>query len=114
MLSKTTSEARKWILANPDEAAVILAEAAKIDVAIARNQLTQRTGLIEHVGIPDKALIVALEGVVPVIVEERFSKLGSDPVKALAELIDDSVGREAIKLDHNPVSNRSKLEQAAR
>jgi len=82
--------ARIWILAHPKEAADILAEAAKIDVTIARNQLTQRTGLdpAQGVGVPGPLLRKALEGVIPVLVEEKIVKPGADPVKALDGLIE--------------------------
>lgn len=88
--------ARVWIIAHPDEAAVILAEAAKIDVKIATAQLTKRTELKENVGIPGAALRASLEGVVPVLIEEKIAKTGSDPAKALAELIDASAAEQVI------------------
>lgn len=110
---KDYEKARQWILENPDEAAKIIAEAAKIDVTIAKNQLTRRTELKEHVGIPDRALRDALEGIVPVLVEERFSKPGSDPARALAELIDDSAARAAIQLSVDANKESGEAKQAA-
>ena len=82
--------ARLWILAHPDEAAAILAEAAKIDVEIAKNQLTQRTSLKpeDGVGAPGPLLKAALAGVIPVLVDEAIVKAGTDPIKALDQLID--------------------------
>ena len=82
-------KARVWILAHPDEAAAILAEAAKIDLKVAQNQLSQRTGLKpeDGVGTPGPLLLSALEGVVPVLVEEKIAKPGSDPAAALKELL---------------------------
>jgi sulfonate transport system substrate-binding protein len=40
---KNYQKARAWILANPDKAAKILADSAKIDVDVARNVLVNRT-----------------------------------------------------------------------
>jgi sulfonate transport system substrate-binding protein len=82
--------ARVWILEHTEEAAAILAEAAKIEVAVAKNQLTERTGLKpeDGVGLPGPLLREALAGVVPVLVEEKLSKPGADPAKALEELVE--------------------------
>lgn len=93
---KQYERARKWIIAHPDEAAQILAEAAKIDVKIATAQLTKRTELKENVGVPGPALRAALEGLVPVLVEEKIARPGADPAKALDELIDASAAEQAI------------------
>lgn len=91
-------KARTWIIAHPDETAAQLAEAAKIDLKVAQNQLSERTGLKpeEGVGIPGKLLSDALEGVVPVLVEEKIAKPGADPAAALKELIDPAPATAAI------------------
>lgn len=96
---KAYEKARLWIIANPDEAAAILAEAAKIDVAIAKNQLTQRTALRpeDGAGVPGPLLHAALAGVVPVLIEEKIAKPGSDPAKSLEELIDSAPALAATK-----------------
>lgn len=90
-------KARAWIVANPDETAKILAEAAKIDVEIARNQLTQRTGLRDEdgVGIPGAKLRESLSGAIRILVDEKIAKPGTDPAKALESLIDDSLAKRA-------------------
>jgi sulfonate transport system substrate-binding protein len=87
---KAYEKARVWIIAHPAEAAAILAETAKIDIEVAKNQLTKRTGLSpeEGVGIPGPQLRAALAGVVPVLVEEKLAKPGSDPAKAVDELLE--------------------------
>ncbi len=92
--------ARTWILAHPKEAkADILAEAAKVDVTIARNQLTERTGLelAQGVGVPGPLLRKALEGVIPVLVEEKIVKPGADPAKALEGLIEPAFAARVIE-----------------
>ena len=92
-------KARVWIIAHPEETAQILAEQAKIDIAIARDQLTNRTGLTPEVGVgvPGKLLQESLAGAIPVLVDEKIIKPGSDPVKALAELIDAGPAQVATK-----------------
>jgi sulfonate transport system substrate-binding protein len=89
--------ARKWILENPDEAAKILAEAAKIEFDIAKKQLTERTVLDKDVGIPGDAYLKALEAVVPILTSEKLVAADKDPQKALNELIDASNAQAALK-----------------
>lgn len=89
--------ARKWILDNPDEAAKILAEVAKIDLPIAKKQLTERTVLNKDVGIPGDGLHSALDAVVPILKSEKLVADSTDPAKALSELIDPSFAQAAIK-----------------
>ncbi len=89
--------ARKWILDNPDEAAKILAEVGKIDLAVAKRQITERTVLNKDVGAPNDALRAALQAVVPILTEEKLVAADKDPGKALTELIDASLAEAALK-----------------
>jgi len=97
---KAYERARLWILSHPDEAAAILAEAAKIDVEIAKSQLTQRTSLKpdDGVGVPGPQLKAALAGVIPVLVDEAIVKPGTDPIKALNELVDPTNAAVAVQV----------------
>lgn len=83
--------ARQWILDNPDEAAQILADAGKIDLAVAKQQLTERTVLNTDVGTPNDKLKTALEAVIPILKDEKLVKADADPDGALASLIDTTV-----------------------
>ena len=58
--------------------------------ALTLRTLLERTGLdpADGVGIPGAKLRAALEGVIPILVDEKIAKAGSAPAKALAELID--------------------------
>ena len=96
---KAYERARLWIIAHPEDAAAILAEAAKLDLDVAKNQLSQRTGLDpnEGVGIPGPQLKAALSGVIPVLVDEAIVKPGTDPAKSLEELIDPTNATLAIQ-----------------
>lgn len=89
--------ARKWIIANPDEAAQILADAGKIDLAVAKKQLTERTVLDTDAGAPGDKVRAALDAVVPILKDEKLVKADADPAGALASLIDTSVPVAAAK-----------------
>ncbi|MCX6018493.1 MAG: aliphatic sulfonate ABC transporter substrate-binding protein [Chloroflexi bacterium] len=89
--------ARKWILENPDQAAQILAEAGKIDPAVATLQISERTVLDKDTGAPNDALKAALQAVVPILKDEKLVAAEKDPEKALTELIDASLATAAIK-----------------
>ncbi len=80
--------ARLWILAHPDEAVALLAEAGKIDLDVARKQLLERTGLTTGVGAPDEALRRALEAVVPLLVSEKLAASDARPDLALKQLLE--------------------------
>ncbi len=88
--------ARKWILENPDDAAKLLAEAGKIDLAVAQKQIKERTVLDKDVGIPGEALQKALQVVVPILTSEKLIASGANPAKALSELVDSSYAQAAI------------------
>jgi sulfonate transport system substrate-binding protein len=78
--------ARKWILAHPDETAAILAEAGKIDLDVARKQLTERTVLTLN-GYDLRPLLPVLEAVVPILLSEKLVASDANPSKALGELL---------------------------
>ena len=79
--------ARTWILAHPDDAVQILAEAARLSPEVARKQLTERTVLDRDVGVPGEKLRAALAAVVPILRSEKLAAPGADPEKALSELL---------------------------
>ncbi|HET9157156.1 MAG TPA: aliphatic sulfonate ABC transporter substrate-binding protein [Myxococcaceae bacterium] len=87
--------ARTWILAHPGEAVQILAEAAKLPPEVARKQLTERTVLDRDVGVPGEKLRAALTAVVPILRSEKLAAPGSDPERALSELLAPGPAQEA-------------------
>jgi sulfonate transport system substrate-binding protein len=89
--------ARNWILENPDKTAEILAKEAKIDLAIAKKQLTERTVLDKDVGAPGDKLHAALDAVVPILTSEKLVASDADPAGALAALIDGQAAEAAVK-----------------
>jgi sulfonate transport system substrate-binding protein len=87
--------ARVWILAHPAEAVQILAEAARLSPDVARKQLTERTVLDRDVGVPGEKLRAALAAVVPILRSEKLVAPGSDPDRALSELLAPGPAQEA-------------------
>jgi sulfonate transport system substrate-binding protein len=77
--------ARQWILDNPDEAAQILADEAKLSLEVAKKELVERTVLTES-PIPGEVHTQVLEAVIPIFEAENQLQPGADPEKALAEL----------------------------
>lgn len=84
--------ARKWIIANPDETARIVAEEAKINTEVARLQLKRNdfTG-----SAPGPAHIAALKAAAPLLLEEGLVKPGTDVGKVVDSLIERRVARSA-------------------
>lgn len=77
--------ARAWILANPDEAAQILADEAKLSFEVAQRELVERTVLdLSPVPGPDQTAV--LERIIPIFEAENQLAPDADPRKALAEL----------------------------
>ena len=87
--------ARAWILAHPAEAVQILADAARLSPEVARKQLTERTVLDRDVGVPGEKLRAALAAVVPILRSEKLVAPGTDPEKALSELLAPGPAQEA-------------------
>jgi sulfonate transport system substrate-binding protein len=99
-------KARRWILAHPDEAAAVLAEAGKIDVDVARKQL-ERAGLNVS-GFDLKPVLRALQSVLPLLTGEKLVASDADPAKALDELFVSDPRRSGFfhPVSTGPVGNR--------
>ena len=83
---KAYERARKWILANPAEAAKIQAEEAKISLEVAKLQLGERTDFSNPV--IGKEHVEALRAAAPILLDEALVKPGTDLNKVIDELID--------------------------
>lgn len=86
--------ARKWILANPEEAAKILAEEAKIKIEVARLQLSQRTDLRNPQ--PSKEHVDALQAAAPVLLSEELVRPNTDIAKVVLDLVDTQFARSVV------------------
>ncbi len=87
--------ARKWILANPAEAAKIQAEEAKISLDVAKLQLGERTDFSNPV--IGKEHIDALRAAAPILLDEALVRPGTDLNKVIDDLIDPSFARAVIR-----------------
>lgn len=77
--------ARQWILDNPDEAAQILADEAKLSLEVAKLELVDRTVLTES-AVPGEAHHAALTAIIPIFTAESQVKEGVDVAAVLDEL----------------------------
>jgi len=77
--------ARRWIIDNPDEAAQILADEAKLSLPVARHELAQRT-VLEISPVPGPAQADVLRAIIPIFVAENQVKPGTDVEAALNSL----------------------------
>ena len=77
--------ARRWILDNPDEAAQILAEEAKLSFEVAQRELAERTVLTTS-PIPGPEHAAVLAEVIPIFEAEDQVKEGTDVLAVLDEL----------------------------
>jgi sulfonate transport system substrate-binding protein len=78
--------ARKWILENPDDAAQILAEEAKISAEVAKRELVERT-VLDLDPVPGETQVEVLRGVIPIMVAENQVRPGTDLEAVLNELL---------------------------
>jgi sulfonate transport system substrate-binding protein len=78
--------ARAWIMENPEEAAQILAEEAKITPEVAQRELFERT-VLEIDPVPGETHADVLRAVIPIFVAENQVKPGTDVEAALTALL---------------------------
>lgn len=80
-------QARTWALANPEENAQLLADAAGIDLAVATTVIAERSNL-DVSGVPGEDQIAVLEAISPVLAESGDVQGGADAVAdALASIV---------------------------
>jgi sulfonate transport system substrate-binding protein len=88
--------AKQWIIDNPDQAAQILADEAKLSLDVAKRELNERMNF-KVSGIPGDTQVAVLQAVVPIIVSEKLGAAGADPAKAVTELLDPTYAKAVIK-----------------
>lgn len=79
-------QARVWALANPEETAQLLADAAAIDLEVATKVIQERSNL-DVSGVPGADQLAVLEVIAPVIVDSGDVAGGADAVTAALETI---------------------------
>jgi sulfonate transport system substrate-binding protein len=87
--------ARKWILANQSAAEQILAEEAKVDLAVALLQIKARTDLSNPQ--PSAEHVAALQAAAPILVDEGLVRKDSDLDKTIVALVDTKFAQATIQ-----------------
>jgi sulfonate transport system substrate-binding protein len=88
--------AKQWVIDNPDDAAQILSEEAKLPLDVAKRELEERMNF-ELSGIPGDTQLSVLKAVVPIINAEQLAQAGADVDKAVNELLDPTYAKAVIK-----------------
>jgi sulfonate transport system substrate-binding protein len=88
--------AKQWVIDNPDEAAQILADEAKLSLNVAKRELNERMNF-KISGIPGDTQLSVLKAVVPIITAEQLAQAGADVNKAVNELLDPTYAKAVIK-----------------
>lgn len=83
--------ARKWIVANPAEAARILSDEAKVSLEVALLQIKLRTDLSNPQ--PGSEHVKALQAASPMLIDESLVKPGTDLNKVVTDLVDTQFAR---------------------
>lgn len=90
-------QARTWALANPDETAQLLADAASIDLDVAKRVINERTNLGVS-GVPGEAQLEVFKTIAPTIANSGDVKGGQEAVdQAIDTIIYDSFALKATK-----------------
>lgn len=88
-------EARVWALENPEETAQLLADAATIDIEVAKTVIAERSNL-DVSGVPGDAQVAVLEKIAPIIAESGDVTGGQEALdEALATIINDQFAVQA-------------------
>jgi sulfonate transport system substrate-binding protein len=92
--------ARQWIIANPDQAAQILADDAKLSLDVAKKELVERTVLTID-PVPGENQAKVLREIIPIFVAENQLTPDADAEKALAELFAPQFIQEVVATETN-------------
>ena len=88
-------EARVWALENPEETAQLLADAASIDLDVAKTVIDERSNL-DVSGVPGDDQVAVLEAISPIIAESGDVKGGQETLdEAIASIVDDQFAVKA-------------------
>ena len=82
-------EARAWALAHPEETAQLLADAASIDIEVAKLVINERSNL-DVSGVPGEAQVSVLQAISPIIAESGDVRGGQETLdKAISSIVHD-------------------------
>ena len=91
---KLYEKARLWVLANPEEAARLLAEEAKLSVPVAKLALSRN---IFNNPRPGAEHVKAFKSAASILLEEELVRKGTDLNKVIDELVESSFANAVIK-----------------
>lgn len=94
--------ARLWILSHPEEITALVAEESKQSVPVIKRQLT-RANFTKPV--PDEFHLASLRETIPILIDEEIVRRGTDLQRTLADLVDDSFAKAAVKAPANSRTN---------
>lgn len=95
-LIRLYEQAKQWIADHPDEAAQTLADAAQLDVTVAKRELNDRMNF-KVSGVPGDTVTAVLKAVVPIINSEQLANPGAKVDQAVTDLVDGSYAKAVIK-----------------
>lgn len=88
-------EARAWALAHPEETAQLLADAASIDIEVAKLVINERSNL-DVSGVPGEAQVSVLQAISPIIAESGDVRGGQETLdKAISSIVHDAFALKA-------------------
>jgi sulfonate transport system substrate-binding protein len=87
-------KARKWIVANPEETAKLIAEEAKLSPAVAKLQLSRNDF---SNAIPGDEHAKAFKAAGSILIEEELVRKGTDVNKVVDELIEPSFAKAVVR-----------------
>jgi sulfonate transport system substrate-binding protein len=95
-LIRLYEQAKQWIADHPDDAAQILADAAQLDVTVAKRELNDRMNF-KVSGVPGDTVVAVLKAVVPIINAEQLANPGANVDQAVTDLVDPTYAKAVIK-----------------
>jgi len=88
-------EAREWALAHPDETAQLLADAASIDLDVAKTVISERSNL-DVSGVPGEDQLRVLRAIAPIIADSGDVQGGQATLDAAIDsIVDDQFAKQA-------------------
>lgn len=87
-------KARKWIIANPDETARIVAEEAKLTLPVAKLQLTRNDF---RNPVPGEEHVKAFKSAASILVEEELVRKGTDVNKVIDDLVEPFFAKAVVR-----------------
>ena len=88
-------EARAWAIEHPEETAQLLADAASIDLDVAKTVIAERSNL-DVSGVPGAAQVKVLETIAPIIAESGDVAGGQDAIDAaVGSIVEDEFALKA-------------------